>query len=103
MTSRTTRSFVTFAFPFVIAGYSDELPAGKYEILVEEDLIEGPSFMAYRRTSTQILIDGQIGVGRMEIRPTDVEDLELALSLDKERSTKVKSSEAAHSPQEDLA
>ena len=103
MTSRTTRSFVTFAFPFVIAGYSDELPAGKYEILVEEDLIEGPNFMAYRRMSTQILIDGQIGVGRMEIRPTDAEDLELALSLDKERSTKVENSEAAQSPQEDLA
>lgn len=101
MTSRTTRSIVTFAYPFVIAGYSDELPAGKYEIIVEEDLIEGPSFMAYRRTATQILIDGQTGVGRMEIRPIDAEDLELALSLDHERSTNTKNGEAAHSPRED--
>lgn len=87
MTSRTTRSTVTFGFPFVIAGYTDELPAGNYEIIVEEDLLEGLSFMAYRRTATYLLVSGQKDAGKMEMRPVEPEDIELALSLDDGRST----------------
>lgn len=87
MTSRTTRSTVTFGFPFVLAGYSDELPAGNYEIIVEEDLLEGLSFTAYQRTATHLLIKGRKGSGHMEMRPIEPEDMELALSVDHERST----------------
>lgn len=86
MISRTTRSIVTFEFPFVIAGYLDELPAGNYEVIGEEDLLEGLSFTAYRRTATYLLINGQQGSGHMEMRPIEPDDMERALSVDHERS-----------------
>lgn len=101
MTSRTTTSIVSFAYPFVMAGYSDELPAGDYKIFVEEDLVESFSFTAYRRTATHLRIEGQTGAGRTEMRPIDPENLKLALWRDHKRSTKIKKGEAALSPLED--
>ena len=44
MALRSIRSTVTFPRPFTLSGYSDELPAGEYEVLVEEELIETLSF-----------------------------------------------------------
>lgn len=101
MTSRTTASTVTFAYPFTIAGCSDERPAGNYEITTEENLLQNLSFAAYRRTVTHLRIEGLKGTGHTEMRPIDPSNLELALSLDQMRSTKVKNSEAAPSPLED--
>ncbi len=101
MTSRTTTSTVTFAYPFILAGYSDELPAGDYKIFVDEDLVENLSFAAYRRTATHLRIEGQTGAGRTEMRPIDPENLEAALWRDHKRSTKIRKGEAALSPLED--
>jgi hypothetical protein len=81
--SRTTRSTVTFAHPFRIAGYEDELPAGDYEVVVDEDLLEGLSFEAYRRTASFLMIEGQAGGrGQAEMRPIDPRDLDAALARD---------------------
>lgn len=103
MTSRTTTSTVTFTYPFSLAGYPEELPAGDYEIIVDEDLLQSLSFAAYRRTATHLLIKGRKGAGRTEMRPIFPKDLEKALSLDHERMQNTKNSEAALSPLEDIS
>lgn len=83
MNSRSTKSTVTFAHPFRIAGYDDELPAGDYDVLVDEDLMEGLSFEAYRRTASYLLIGNQAGGrGPAEMRPIDPQDLDAALARD---------------------
>ncbi|EYD75609.1 hypothetical protein Rumeso_02825 [Rubellimicrobium mesophilum DSM 19309] len=83
METRSTRSTVTFAHPFHIAGYEDELPAGDYEVVVDEDLLQGLSFEAYRRSATYLLIGGRTGGrGISEMRPIDPRDLDAALARD---------------------
>ena len=87
MTSRTSRSTVKFDHPFRISGYEDELPPGSYEVLVDEELLEGLSFEAYRRTASFLLISGQGGqAGETEMRQIDPRDLDAALSRDRART-----------------
>ncbi len=88
MASRTTTTIVTFVYPFFLAGYSDELPAGDYGVIVNEDVLENLSFLAYRKTAVHIWIFGQKGAGKMEMRPIDPKDIETALSIDQERILK---------------
>ncbi|PRY75069.1 hypothetical protein CLV80_114106 [Yoonia maritima] len=101
MSSRTTTSFVTFLHPFVVAGYTDELPAGEYEVLADDDVMLSNSFAAYRRTATFLLIDWH--AGKSELRAVDHRDLELALAQDQANANKheIKNSAAALSPSED--
>ena len=102
MNSRTTRSAVTFAHPFRIAGYEDELPAGDYQVDVDEELLEGLSFEAYRRTGTYLLVGSQAGGrGSAEMRPVDPRDLEAALVRDRTLSHPAEPSDAALSPLEE--
>ncbi len=102
MSSRTTRSAVTFVHSFRIAGYEDELPAGEYEVSVEEELLEGLSFEAYRRTGTYLLVHGQAGGrGSAEMRLIDPRDLDAALVRDRALSDTTEPGEAAISPLED--
>lgn len=84
MNSRTTTSIVTFAHPFLIPGYEGELPAGSYEVIVEEELLEGLSFEAYRRTASFLLVTGRGGqAGETEMRPIESRDLDAALARDR--------------------
>lgn len=76
----STRSTVTFPQPFILPGYPDELPAGDYDILVEEELLGWLSFAAHRRTATYLAVPGKGRfAGRTELRPINMEDLETAL------------------------
>jgi hypothetical protein len=51
---RTTHQLVTFANAFYLRSVDSVLPAGTYKIDTDEELIEGLSFLAYRRTATWI-------------------------------------------------
>ncbi len=87
MNTRSTRSTVTFAHPFHIAGYEGDLPAGDYEVVVDEDLLQGLSFEAWRRSASYLLIGGRAGSrGPTEMRPVDPRDLEAALARDQAQS-----------------
>ena len=101
MSSRTTTSIVTFFYPFVTAGYTDELPAGKYQVLADDEVMLSNSFAAYRRTATFLLIN--LHAGKSELRAVDHRDLDLALAQDQANENKheIKNSAAALSPSED--
>ncbi len=101
MSSRTTTSIVTFAHPFAISGYDGQLPAGRYEWVVDEELLEGLSFEAYRRTGSFLLVTGQGEQrGETSMRPVDPRDLEAALARDRVRSEQREPGDAALSAQE---
>jgi hypothetical protein len=54
MTARTHTKTVTFMRPFVLGEIDEVLPPGDYEVETDEELIEGVSFLAYRRVSVRI-------------------------------------------------
>lgn len=54
MTTRTTKAAVTFTRPFSLSGFDGEQPAGPYSVETDEELLDGVSFPAYRRTETRM-------------------------------------------------
>jgi hypothetical protein len=52
MTIRSRRETITFKHPFRIKGIDRLLPAGGYEVITDEEMIEGLSFAAFRRVAT---------------------------------------------------
>lgn len=103
MNMRSTRSTVTFSNPFTLPGYPGDLPAGDYEVLVEEELLQGLNFEAYRRTATYLTVRGRGShAGRTELRAISDNDLKGALRRDRGATEKNNHSDAALSPQEDL-
>ena len=54
MTTRTIRTNMTFKHPFELKGVDGILPAGEYRVLTDEEVIDGLSFLAYRRVATLI-------------------------------------------------
>ncbi|TNF19831.1 MAG: hypothetical protein EP318_13060 [Rhodobacteraceae bacterium] len=103
MNMRSSRSTVRFANAFVLMGYADALPAGDYDVLVEEERLQGLSFEAWRRTATYLLVQGRgRRTGDTEMRATTERDLEKAQRLDRATSDTDTYSDAALSPLEDL-
>jgi hypothetical protein len=66
MTIRSRRETITFKHPFHIRGLERELPAGAYEVVTDEEMIEGLSFASYRRVATMITVpsEGVRGLAR---------------------------------------
>jgi hypothetical protein len=64
MTIRSRRETVTFKHPFCIKGVDRTLPAGSYEVITDEEMIEGLSFAAYRRVATLIKVPAEASFGR---------------------------------------
>jgi hypothetical protein len=56
MTMRSRRETVTFRHPFQIRGVDRLLPPGAYEVVTDEEMIEGLSFPAFRRVATMIMV-----------------------------------------------
>jgi len=56
MTMRSRREVVTFKHPFQIRGIDRLLPAGAYEVITDEEMIEGLSFASFRRVATMIVL-----------------------------------------------
>jgi len=56
MTMRSRRETITFQHPFRIRGIDRLLPAGGYEVITDEEMIEGLSFPAFRRIATMIVV-----------------------------------------------
>jgi hypothetical protein len=83
MTMRTTKSTVTFVRPFRLGAFGEQLPAGRYPVETDEELLEGVSFPVYRRTATMMqLIADPLHAGVTEIAMIDPAQLAEALAAD---------------------
>ena len=58
MTMRSRRETITFRHPFRIKGIDRLLQAGAYEVVTDEEMIEGLSFASFRRVATMIMVPG---------------------------------------------
>ena len=56
MTTRSRRETVHFRHSFRIKGIDRPLPAGAYEVVTDEEMIEGLSFASFRRIATMITV-----------------------------------------------
>ena len=77
MATRTQRKTVAFGHPFRLKGVDRVLPPGNYEVLTDEELIEGLSFPVYHRVSTAIIVPAQSHqASSVEMVPIDPHDLQ---------------------------
>jgi hypothetical protein len=78
MTMRTRRETITFSHPFRLRGIDRELPAGSYDVVTDEEMIEGLSFPVFRRVATMITVPcappHQAAVEMIAIDPEAVRD-----------------------------
>ena len=81
MTVRTKRKTIAFVHPFLVKDIGRTLPAGEYEVLTDEELIEGLSFPVYRRVSTMIILPAP-RTASVEMLTVDPRELQLALDRD---------------------
>ena len=82
MTIRSRRETVTFKHPFRIRGIERVLPAGAYEVVTDEETIEGLTFSAYRPIATMITVPGEAGCGTTEMLSIGSIDLANAQAAD---------------------
>jgi hypothetical protein len=59
VTIRSRTETVVFDHPFRLKGVDRLLPAGSYEVLTDEEMIEDLSFPCYRRVLTMIMVPGE--------------------------------------------
>ena len=83
MATRTQRKTVAFGHPFRLKGVDRVLPPGNYEVLTDEELIEGLSFPVYHRVSTAIIVPAQSHqASSVEMVVIDPRDLQAAQDRD---------------------
>jgi len=59
MTTRSRRETVHFKHSFRIKGVDRLLPPGPYEVITDEEMIEGLSFPCFRRVGTLMMVPAQ--------------------------------------------
>jgi hypothetical protein len=83
MITRTRRDNVVFSHPFELRGVDRVLPPGSYQVVTDEELLEGLSFPVYRRVSTMIIVPAQSRhASSVEMVAIDPRDLEAAQAQD---------------------
>jgi hypothetical protein len=87
MLTRTRRETVTFLGSFSLKGVGRPLPAGRYEVVTDEELIEGLSFPAYRRVSTTMLVPSQSSSSSVEMLTVD--PISLAAAKDRDAAASI--------------
>jgi hypothetical protein len=84
LTVRTTRTIVSFSSPFTLGNLEGLQPAGEYVVVADDELIEGPSQLAYRRVATLFQTPAVYGPKR-QIRLVSISQTELDVALMKDR------------------
>ncbi len=79
-TTRTKRRTLKFQHPFSLKGVDRQLAPGDYEVLTDEELIEGLSFPVYRRVATLIflpIISAGSAIEMVAIDPVDLDEAQV--------------------------
>jgi len=82
MKTRSRREVVTFKHSFQIRGIDHPLLAGRYEVITDEEMIEGLSFASYRRVATMMIVPAASHGARMEMFSIGPVDLTVAQRID---------------------
>ncbi|MGY6549096.1 MAG: hypothetical protein ACXIU7_08830 [Roseinatronobacter sp.] len=81
MDTRTNWSKLTFRQPFVLPGSEVVFAPGEYDLVTEDERLQGLTFTAYRRISAFLEVPvGACFPERMELRPVTDADLQQALA-----------------------
>ena len=88
MTMRSRREIITFKHPFRIKGIDRLLPPGAYEVITDEEMIEGLSFASFRRVATMIMVPApprtltmeMISIGSVEL--SDAQRIDASMPCD---------------------
>ncbi|MCG8271577.1 hypothetical protein MIC97_08685 [Aquamicrobium sp. NLF2-7] len=83
---RTTQTTVRFSSPFLLKGFDRAQPAGDYLVDHDEKLIEGISWLAYRRIGTFIHLPA-IGISSPVQQIVEIDEKDLEDCLSRDRST----------------
>lgn len=83
MFDRTTETEVTFNNPCLLSCLVAPLPAGTYRLVVDEELIEGLSFAAYRQVGAHLEIPAiSIATGTRQFLQVSLSEITYALLRD---------------------
>jgi hypothetical protein len=100
MTIRSRRETITFRRPFRIRGIDRQLPPGPYQVITDEEMIEGLSFASFRRVATMIMVPAAAAPGSaMEMVSIGSVDLSDAQRIDASmlpESSVLRESSASH-------
>ncbi|GLS29383.1 hypothetical protein SAMN04488498_13822 [Mesorhizobium albiziae] len=91
MNTRTKRTTATFTAPFALSGLDEIQPPGDYAIDEDEELIDGLSWLAYRRVATFIHLPAISSTDRVKSQLVAIDHSELEAAMrqdeDQERRT----------------
>jgi hypothetical protein len=83
MTVRSHSKSIVFIHPFELKGVDRILPAGDYQVVTDEELIEELSFPVYRRVATMIFVPVEsYHASSVEMVAIDPQELQAALERD---------------------
>jgi hypothetical protein len=82
VTVRSRRETITFAHPFRIKGIDKLLPPGAYEVITDEEMIEGLSFASFRRIATMIMVPADSHSSKTEMISVSPIELSKAQRID---------------------
>lgn len=80
MALRRTKSSVTFTVPFKLKELDGTQPAGTYEVVTDEEIVEGNERNVYIRVATLLYVRNG---GTTHIVTVDPKELEAALAQDR--------------------
>jgi len=88
MATRTQRKTVVFSHPFRLEGVDRVLPPGDYEVVTDEELIEGLSFPVYHRVFTAIIVPAQSHQAS-SVEMVAIDPLDLQSAQDRDTAAKL--------------
>jgi hypothetical protein len=81
MNTRTKHTTVTFTAPFSLSGVDGIQPPGDYAIAEDEELIDGLSWLAYRRVETFMHLPAISSTNRLKSQLVAIDHSELEDAL----------------------